>query len=308
MLGRSRWWTEPVPAERLAALRIGLAAVLLADVLALYLPQMNDFFGPESLAGIRGDEVSVPHWTGFLVARLGGAALLRGLMIAWAVAAGLLLVGCWSRLSAGVAWALAMFFWSANPLIHNAGDTVRNTILFYLMLCPCGAVWSADAWRRRRTESSGPRLYVYPWPIALLFVQLTVIYFYNGVHKVLGPQWRSGEVLHYVLGDLVMTRMSYARLPLPYVVTQVTTWIVLGWELAFPLLVLWRPTRVIALFMGVCLHIGIGLSVELGMFAPYMLCLYLPLVPWERVVARSGETPHQATNPGLISRDLPALK
>jgi hypothetical protein len=46
---RSPWWTQPVRAERLAALRIGLAAVLLLDLLVTYLPRAADFFGPDSL-------------------------------------------------------------------------------------------------------------------------------------------------------------------------------------------------------------------------------------------------------------------
>ena len=47
----SRWkiWTAPVAAERLAALRIGLAAVLFFDVLLTYMPMGTTFFGRESL-------------------------------------------------------------------------------------------------------------------------------------------------------------------------------------------------------------------------------------------------------------------
>src|SRR5262245_10239971 len=48
-LSRWRWWTEPVRAERLAALRIGLALVLLLDILLTYLPHGRDFFGRDSL-------------------------------------------------------------------------------------------------------------------------------------------------------------------------------------------------------------------------------------------------------------------
>src|SRR5215475_2492192 len=48
-LSRWRWWTAPVRAERLAALRIGLAALLLVDVLTTYLPHANDYFGKGSL-------------------------------------------------------------------------------------------------------------------------------------------------------------------------------------------------------------------------------------------------------------------
>jgi hypothetical protein len=286
-LGRSRWWTEPVPAERLAALRICLAAVLLVDVLALYLPRVGDFFGPDSLAGLGAARAGVAHWTVWLLGEAPSATLLHALVIVWAVAAGLLLVGWWSRLAAAVAWALALLFWALNPHVHNAGDTVRITILFYLMLCPCGAVWSMDHWLRRG-QAAGKRLFVYPWPLCLLFVQMAIIYFYNGVHKLLGAQWRSGQALHYVLGDLTLARVSYATVPVPDVATQILTWTVLAWELTFPLLVLRRSTRLVALLMGVGFHVGIGLTLELGAFAPYMLCLYVPLAPWERLVRRSA--------------------
>jgi hypothetical protein len=45
----------------------------------------------------------------------------------------------------------------------------------------------------------------------------------------------------------------------------------------------WRGTVVIALLFGVGFHIGIGVSMELGPFVPYMLCIYLPLLPAERL-------------------------
>src|SRR5262245_50997660 len=48
-LSRSRWWTAPAPAERLAVLRIGMAALLLLDVLLVYLPNGRAFFGRGSL-------------------------------------------------------------------------------------------------------------------------------------------------------------------------------------------------------------------------------------------------------------------
>src|SRR5688572_20839237 len=43
------WWTTPIGAERLAALRIGLALFLLLDVLGSYWPNRDVFFGPDSL-------------------------------------------------------------------------------------------------------------------------------------------------------------------------------------------------------------------------------------------------------------------
>src|SRR5947209_10411982 len=50
-LSRWRWLAAPVRAERLAALRIGLALFLLIDVLTTYVPNATLFYGRDSFAG-----------------------------------------------------------------------------------------------------------------------------------------------------------------------------------------------------------------------------------------------------------------
>jgi len=152
-------------------------------------------------------------------------------------------------------------------------------LLFYLMLCPCGAVLSVDALFKKR---AGP-VYVHPWPLRLIFVQMIFIYFVNGLYKLFGASWLEGDSLHYVLGDLALTRFSQLQAPIPHRVTQIMTWSVLIWEVSFPVLVLEKWTRRIALVVGVLFHLGIFATMELGGFVPYALCMYLPLVPWERL-------------------------
>jgi hypothetical protein len=146
-------------------------------------------------------------------------------------------------------------------------------------------------WRRRRQPEQGP-VWVYPWPLRLLFVQMVLIYFCNGLYKLFGSDWWSGRALYYVLGDLTLTRWSYAAAPVPLGLTRLLTWTVLAWEVSFPLLLCWRPARLVALGFGVLFHLTLAVSVELGCFSLYMLCLYLPLVPWERITAvRRGPVP-----------------
>jgi hypothetical protein len=283
-LSRWRWWTEPVAGERLAALRIGLSAVLLVDVLCTYVPHVFDFFGPNHLGG--------PTWTSALwtpehrywsiLHELDNPDLLLPAMLIWILAILTLLVGFFTRVSAAVVWVLSVSFARLNPNIDNAGDTIRTIGLFYLMLSPCGTVWSVDA---RRRGPDAPRL-VYPWPLRLLFVQLIFIYFCNGVHKAVGKDWPEGKSLYYVLGDLTLARWSYAQVTVPYWITRALTWLVLGWEVLFPLLIIWRPIRIVALCFGAAFHLGIWVNMELGGFAPYALCLYLPLLPWERWIMR----------------------
>jgi hypothetical protein len=276
------WWTQPVRAERLAALRIGLAAVLLLDILLTYLPRAADLFGPDSLGspGTFADRGQGGNWHWSLLWGVSSLPLLKGLLWLWAGAALLLLVGWWTRTAAALCWLLALSFLNLNFFAHNAGDTVRVIGLFYLMLSPAGAAWSLDRLRSGRKDRV---TYISPWPLRLLFVQLVAIYFFSGLHKLANPEWRCGETLHYILGDLALARWPAAQQFIPVALTRLATWAVLAWEIAFPLLVLLPRARVPALLMGVLFHVALGLSVELGFFPLYILCLYLPLLPWERL-------------------------
>jgi hypothetical protein len=280
-LSRWRWWSRPVRAERLAALRIGLSACLLFDLFTSYLPHLADFYGQGSLS-------EPPLYRFLWKEHKWNWSLLHGVqdqtyhtiaMIVWIVAVVGLLTGCFTRVSAVIAWVLSMSFANLNSDIDNAGDTVRGILLFYLAISPCGATWSIDAWRSKRT---GPA-FIFPWPLRLIFLQMIVIYWANGLHKVVGREWQLGNSLYFVLSDATLTRVSRVEFGLPYWLTRVMSWTVLGWEVTFPLLLVWRPIRIFALCLGVLFHLGIWFSLELGMFAPYMLCMYLPLLPWEKL-------------------------
>jgi uncharacterized membrane protein YphA (DoxX/SURF4 family) len=290
-LCRWSWWTRPVPAERLAALRIGLAAVLLWDLLVTYLPHVADFFAEDSLGGrgLFSYLVNFPkRWQWSVLANVEDPTVLRWVVLGWVAATVCLLVGLQTRLSAVVVWILSTSFANLNEYIDNAGDQIRGIALFYLVLTPCGAVWSVDHWlRRRRGGDAGPVL-IYPWALRLLFVQMVLIYWLNGLYKLTGDDWLNGDSLYYVLSDVTLTRVSYSQFPMPYRLTQVLTWSVLVWEAGFPLWVALPWTRKAALLFGVAFHLGIFLSMELGGFVPYMLTLYLPLVPWERWVGRGA--------------------
>jgi Vitamin K-dependent gamma-carboxylase len=204
--------------------------------------------------------------------------IVIAVMIVWIGSAVCMLFGAFTRLAAVMTWAISISFANANPYLDNAGDSIRLILLFYLMLCPCGAVWSLDGLVKKRPRP----VYVHPWPIRLIFTQMIVMYFINGLYKLFGESWLNGESLHYVLGDLVLARVSFSLLPLPFEVTRIMTWTVLTWEVSFPLLVIFKWPRRLALFFGVVFHLGIFVSMELGPFPLYALCMYLPLIPWSR--------------------------
>jgi hypothetical protein len=298
-LGRSSWWLDPAPAERLAALRIGVGLVLLIDVLVLYWPHVGAFFGAGSLGSpeVFAGRYDAPRWNWSLLLGLDESWQFSLAFAVWAVAALGLMLGVGARFCAFVAWALSVSVIHANPYLHNGGDFVRTILLFYLMLSPCGAVWSLRPSPRPPSDSGEKSVFVAAWPLRLLFLQMTIMYFMNGVHKLPGPGWRSGDITHYLLQDLTWSRLVLADVQVPYWLAQTLTWTVLVWELTFPLLVLLPWARNTALWMGVAFHVATGLGMELGLFPLYALCMYLPLVPWERC---GKEVEQRASAPTLV--------
>src|SRR5215207_2243072 len=196
---RFAWWA-PVRAERLAALRIGLALVMLLDVLWTYLPNLHDYFGPGGIGSRElhewwlkpgvwrwsllntGGEFSPARWLD-----ASNAWLLDAAVYVWIAALVGMLLGLETRICVLTVWLLSVSFANLNPSIDNSGDLVRTITLLYLVLTPCGAAWSLD--RRFGRQPPGP-VYVDPWALRLLFVQMTLIYFCNGCYKLAGEQWR----------------------------------------------------------------------------------------------------------------------
>lgn len=280
-LGRWTWLTEPVPAERVAALRIAAAVVLLIDLVFGYLPEFHTLFSPDGLGGkelyparFRGG-----HFFWSLLRGLpdsGGPAALMGVWIASAVG---LLIG-WRPLVSGlVAWACAVSFWNINPGLNNGGDRLRNTLLLMTAVSCSGAVWGVSSVRR-----SDPRepVRVPGWPVKVLFVQLAALYFFGGLYKVMSPTWRSGYVMYFVGHDLSWSLTPAQSSRLPVWAHQLTAWVTLVWELGFPVLAVLKGTRVAALALGVLFHIATFFTLEVGAFALYAIACYAPLVPWER--------------------------
>lgn len=283
------WWTEPVRAERLAGLRIGVGLTLILDVFVTYWPRARDFYGAGSLAdaGIHTDLI---HWTTSpfrLLAGFESSGSWQILLLLTACAGLLLMVGCATRLAAGAAWFLASSLHVQNVYLHAGADNVRDILLFLLIFAPSGADWSVDAWLQRRLGKRPPGVvWIHPWALRLFFIQLAVIYGFSGAFKLNYEVWLKGHALHYVLGSTNWMRSPYFSPALPLWLIQASSWFVMLWEFLFPLMVFRPLSRRIALGLGVFFHVGTCVSMRLGFFPLYMLCMYLPFVPWERVADR----------------------
>jgi uncharacterized membrane protein YphA (DoxX/SURF4 family) len=293
----TRFWHEPVRAERLALMRILLGVALLTDQLFQYLPNLMDFFGYSGVApqGLH-DAYQLRHWRWTVILfNHDDPAVLYPVFWLWVAITAAWTLGLFTRLTNVLVWLGTMAWINRNPNILNGGDDTLQVGIFLLMLSPCGKALSLDAWWRKRGSSHVP-----PWALRLLQIQLAVIYLTTGFVKLVGeginrsgiPQgtWWDGTSIHYVLNYVTMSRWSFAQLPLPLWVTAPMTYLSVWWETLFPLLVLNRYTRPWTLWFGILFHTGIWLTIEVGWFSFYTMTFYGVWVPdwfWERFDRRT---------------------
>lgn len=277
-LGRWKWLNEPIPAERLAALRVATALAVLVDICFSYLPHFTVLFSADELGGrdLCADRFRDGrfYWSALRVLPDSwGPAALFG---TWAASAVGLLFG-WRTLLCGlVCWACAVSLWNQNPLLHNGGDRVRNSLLLFVSLSACAEVWS---YRGR-----GARGVLVPgWVVKVLLVQLACIYFFSGWAKLQSPIWRNGFVMYWVAHDLAWSQWPWGAAQVPVWALRLSALVTLMWELLFPVLVLWPRGRTIALALGALFHLATFFTLEVGMFAFYSLACYAAFVPWERL-------------------------
>ena len=283
-----RWLTDPVPAERAAALRIAVAAVLLFDILVLYLPNLAALYGPGGFGDPSHFDARLRPALLALVAAAGsaaGAGARRRSSAAWAArrgrparrlpaaAGGARLLGrrpCRSR--------------TRTSHLHNGGDQLKLTVLLMLVFLPTDGRWAVRRHPAAR-GTAGPVL-VRPWPIRLLMVQLAVMYFMNGYYKAMGPAWRDGSVMYYVAHNPSWAHFSPDYLPLPDGALRRPR-VGHGRCGSCSSRCWWRMpvTRAATLWVGVFFHVGTLVHLEVGLFPLYALCYYVPLVPWERLTA-----------------------
>jgi hypothetical protein len=288
-----------IDARALAAFRVALGALLLADLL-LRARSFTAFYTdtgvlPRSLLAERA-----PLYAEYSVHALSGAAWVQGVLFAVAGLAALaVLVGYRTKLATVVSLVLLVSLHARNPFVLNGGDLLFRQLLFWSVFLPLGARWSVDA-HRRRDESSGHgenvasasnrvpgSEQVVGVATAALLVQVVLVYAVNGILKLRGESWVEGTAIRVVfsldqftvlLGDTVA---QYPGL------LEALAHLWLGMLVAAPLLLAltgWARAAFAGLFVGA--HAGMLLTMQLGLFPLISTAAFLPFLPaalWDRV-------------------------
>ncbi len=312
--GWTVFWYKPIAGERLALIRITTAVAVLTDMLVQQVPYYQVLFGPEGLAPRGYDEsVLLRGWrlTGYVFTTT-DFTVYTVTYITWAVVMVLMAFGVKTRVITILGWLLTLAFIHRNFHSRNFGDSVVRISVFLLMFMPSGDALSWDAWRRNG-RALLPTFHA-PWAVRIFQIQLCAMYMATGISKLTGgtnSTWFDGTALFYVYNDIILTRVSYAQLPLPSWMSPPLTYLALMWELLFIPLAIWGKTRRWVLYFGVAFHLMVFLTIEVGWFGFYALSWYCAWIPdgwirnqfypwlWKRV-------PRLAPNPPPTSEPVAA--
>jgi hypothetical protein len=280
---RLRVFLFPPETDRwLGLLRIGLGLQVLFYALSLR-SDWNYLFAepgggligralPEALLSTESPLIPRLGWLVMLIARTGFSESTALSIVWWVLlfAGCCLLIGFLSRASAILAWFVHLCAAESGGFVSYGVDNFMTIGLFYLMLSPLPDRYSLDQ-RWRKLPPKNPHLLGFFRRV--LQVHLCLIYFFGGVAKCLGSGWWDGSNLWRALirppfnliAPEILIRLKYL-FPVAGIVICLL-------EISYPVFIWNRKTRGIWLVAICAMHVAIGLTMGMCLFAFIMIVL-----------------------------------
>ncbi len=298
--GWNTFWFTPGPTLPLAMLRIGVGALCLLHF-ASYGLSSDRWFGPDGLIPIQtakdllqssGSPVwqhpSLLWWTDSL-------PVLLTIHIVAIVASAAFMVGLFTRASGIVTLTILLSYIHRSPFTATHADPLLAFLLLYLLVGPCGQVFS---WDRLWSNRLGHDLPYAERPtiagqISLRLIQVHLAMFYGmmAVVKLHGDSWWDGEGIWQLLAQTISRPSDWTYLRSYPLVINLWTHAQVWLELAFAILIWNRHFRgglMIATTILWVLFIQITGMATFGLSLIVAGLAFLPLEQWNRLLGMAG--------------------
>ncbi|UFU07220.1 HTTM domain-containing protein [Ruania halotolerans] len=207
-------------------------------------------------------------------------------------------------------------FIEMNDSLGDQGDNMFRITLLALLFADTAKRWSLDARRRADTAAqTGPWL-LRAWRGApllpswvtnlshnLVLVAVTAhvcfVYASGALYKAGGAPWQHG----YAIYNPLQTQRFGSWPELSDLITAwapvvtIVSWSSIILQMCFPLMLLWRPTRIVGLFGITSFHIGIAVLMGLPWFSLAMIAIdaiFIRDATWRSVTDRIGRAWREA--------------
>ncbi len=261
----------------LACMRIGISLILLIDLFIRAL-SIKAFFTDEGILPL--SILKLYNWNEvyFSFHALSGDLWLQIVLFCInALCAILLLIGYRTRVFTFICWVFLVSLQNRNPFILQGGDDLLRLALLWGIFLPWGERYSL------KKESSYQNSYFSTANIGYILLVFSV-YFFSALLKT-SPEWRTeGTALYYAL-SLDQIRLPFGTYLYQFpILLKILTLLVYYIELIAPLLFLLpfpKKIKLIGIGSIALLHIGISMSLYVGLFFIIGLVTLIGLLPSE---------------------------
>jgi hypothetical protein len=262
-VGIEEWFLGAADDRAYAALRIGYAFAAFA-VLVDFWPFRYTLLASTGLFGGASMGAPLLPLNVFTWARSEGA--VTAVMLVSGAAMVCLGFGVLPRAAAAITYLWTLSYAATAPASQSGFDTILRVIGFVLVIGPSFGPWRLG----RHSPRAGPPP---AYGLRLVQWQLMLIYVCTVWLKAPDPFWRNGEATTYFMMSM------FARFPDPSLANIGPIGALLDYgtllvETMVPFLLWMRRTRFLGVFLGVSLHVGIGVTSKLALFTVCILPLY----------------------------------
>ena len=206
------------------------------------------------------------------------------LFSAYALSSAAFLVGFKTRIANALAWIFLLSIQNRNPLVLQGGDELLRMMMCWALFLPMGARFSLDS-VILPSNLQQPRTEVFSFASAAVLLQLAMVYLFSVVLKS-GAEWvPDGTAVYFALNIEEFAKpigLWIRQFPSLMKFITLSTWY---FEAIGPVL-LFVPVgfvffRILCILGFVGLHVGLFLSLELGIFPFVSSSCMIPFLPAE---------------------------
>ena len=191
----------------------------------------------------------------------------------------LFLLGFLQRISALIIFILLFIFKIRNIYLLDGADNVISVILpFYFFI----HTYSFSKKYDQLIDSALHRFKLSKLIIQISFystigimIQICIIYFFSGLHKLEGETWRNGTALYYILNSNDFSpSLLNIYISKSIFIIKFLTWFTIFFQLSFPILIWFKKTKKVYIILGIFLHLGIFILMKIDNFSFVLISCY----------------------------------
>lgn len=290
----NRFFFAPQSPLPIGLFRILYGCLVVANLILLY-PDWLTWFGTRSWVSLTTMTALEPGRRLNLFTLLpADDGWILGLFWVFLVAAVLLALGLFTRISSIVVFVCLTSIDQRNLYILHGGDTFMRVAGFFLMFAPAGAALSLDRLIRvRKGKESVEIVPRPPWAQRMIQFELALLYFVTFCWKASGAAWVNGTALFYVTNLDELRRFPIPAFLQNAVLLKIATWLTLAIEFSLGVLIWFKELRYAILALGLILHLCLEYSLNIPLFQWEILSAYVLFIDpedlkraWRRLARR----------------------